>query len=177
VQSVPTELYNQTLNHKLSQLVTPTGSTRLVSCANGNLYAVLNDAKDSEYCFGSWDTTSDSEVVYDGVHRSLHYYSDTMSVLGVSRLRVSDAGHVPQTSVTVALLPMRSPEGDDLYIVEDDAQNDFYPVVCDFVDGSASKVFVVKDPVEGVRTLQRDDVVYSITGGKVARCQLLALRA
>lgn len=174
--TVPTELYNNTLNHKLSKLVNPTGSTRVVSCANGNLYAVRDDNNDNEYCFGLWDTTNESEIVYDGVHRSVHYYSDTMSKLGVSRLRASDSGEVPRTSVTVALLPYRNPEGDDFYIVADHAEQVFYPIVCDFADHSESKIFVANDPIEGIKTLERKDIMYSVTGGEVTQCQALALK-
>ncbi|KFG81007.1 hypothetical protein MANI_014337 [Metarhizium anisopliae] len=176
VQGVPTELYNQTLNHRLLPLVNPTRSTRIVSCANGNLYAVQNDDQDNEYCFGLWDTTGQSDVVYDGVHRSLHYYSETMSKLGVSRLRASDAAQVPRTAVTVALVPFRNPDGDDFYVVVDHAEQVLFPIVCDFAGETASKLFVVSDPVAGPETLRRKDVLYSVTGGDVSKCHPLALK-
>lgn len=176
VQGVPTELYNQTLNHRLLPLVNPTRSTRIVSCANGNLYAVQNDDQDNEYCFGLWDTTGQSDVVYDGVHRSLHYYSETMSRLGVSRLRASDAAQVPRTAVTVALVPFRNPDGDDFYVVVDHAEQVLFPIVCDFAGETASKLFVVSDPVAGPETLRRKDVLYSVTGGDVSQCHPLALK-
>jgi hypothetical protein len=164
------------MNHTRSQLVNPSGSTRVVSCSNGNLYAVLNDNKDGDYCFGSWDTAPGLAVVYDGVHRSLHYYGQTMSTLGVSRLRASDSGHVPQTSVPVALVPYANPEGGSLYVVVDSAGSVFYPIVCDFAGPAGSKVFVANDPVLGIKTLQNRDVMYSVTGGEVSQCRLLALK-
>ncbi|TWU73004.1 hypothetical protein ED733_004802 [Metarhizium rileyi] len=179
VESVPAALYSSnvtSLNHRLSPLVNPTGSTRVVSCANGNVYAVRNDNHDNEYCFGSWDTTGESGVVYDGVRRSLHYYGNTMSKLGVSRLRASDSAEVPRTSVTVALVPYRNPRGDDLYVVMDDTQQVLFPVVCDFAEQAASRLFVVKDAAAGLEMLERRDIMYSVTGGEISKCHLLALK-
>ncbi|KAK2590183.1 hypothetical protein QQS21_012134 [Conoideocrella luteorostrata] len=181
--TAPTELYNNsnnsnnTLSHRLSQLLNPTASAKVVSCANGNLYVVRNDNRDNENCFELWHTTRHSEVVYDVVQRSLHYYSDTMSKLGVSRLRASNEDEVPRTSVPVAFVPPRNPKGQDLYVAVNHAQEVFYPIVCDYGDRGASKVFVAKDPIQGVEVLQRKDVVYSVTGGAVSKCRILALKA
>ncbi|GAO19596.1 hypothetical protein UVI_02031870 [Ustilaginoidea virens] len=170
--------YNMATNHTLSQLATPDSSARVVSCANGNLYVVTNDDKDNSYCFSQWDTNQQSEIVYDGVHRSMHYYNDTMAKIGVSRLRVSDSSRVPRSSVTVAFVPLDNPDGGQrLYVAADSKQGMFFPVVCDFSDKSASKLFLVADPVEGVETLQRKGVEHSVTGGQVAACRLLPLKA
>ncbi|QPG96513.1 hypothetical protein C2857_004429 [Epichloe festucae Fl1] len=174
--TVPTELYDSAANTRLSRLVNPLGSTKVISCANGNLYAVRNDSSEGEYCFGLWETTQRSEVVHDGVHRPMHYYSNTMSVLGVSRLRATDAGAVPRTSVAVAFFPLRRPGSQDLYVAVDASQEVYFPVACDFVDGSASKVFLARDPVRGIETLQRKDAMHAVTGGEVAKCQLLAIK-
>ncbi|KAG5985913.1 hypothetical protein E4U43_005800 [Claviceps pusilla] len=170
-------------NTKLIQLVNPTESTKMVSCANGNLYAVLNDDSTNDFCFGQWETTKKhSVVVHDAVHRPMYYYRDTMSALGVSRLRVSDASDVPHTAVAVALVPLRDPEDKKqplkLHVAVDPSSEVYYPVVCDFVDQNmASKVFLVRDPVHGPEILQRSDVVYSVTGGPVTECNVLALKA
>ncbi|KHO01397.1 uncharacterized protein MAM_00398 [Metarhizium album ARSEF 1941] len=178
VESVPTKLYNNSPSyHGLSPLVDPSGSTRIVSCANGNIYAVRNDNQDNGYCSGLWNTTVQAQVVQDAVHRSLHYYSETMSTLGVSRLRAGGAAEVPRTAVTVALVPFPNPDGDDFYVVADDAENVFFPVVCDFVDKTASKVFVVKDATTGLDMLRRRDLMHSVTGGEVSKCYPLALKS
>ncbi|KAG6035382.1 hypothetical protein E4U41_006106 [Claviceps citrina] len=165
------------IDTKFVQLVNAQQSTRVVSCANGNVYAVRNDNSSSTYCFGLWEATQRSEVVHDGVHRPMHYYSNTMSALGVSRLRVSNAGEVPRAAVAVALVPMRSLQGQALHVALDPSQDVFYPVVCDYVDKSTSKVFLVRDAVQGLETLQSRDVAYSVTGGDVAGCKLLAIKA
>ncbi|KAG6003007.1 hypothetical protein E4U21_002442 [Claviceps maximensis] len=182
--TAPTKLYDEATAHtKRVELVNPHESTKMVSCANGNLYAVINDDSTNEFCFGQWETTKtqQSAVVYDGVHRPMHYYRDTMSALGVSRLRVSNAGEMPHKAVIVTLIPLQAPKSHDqlkLHVALDSSREVFYPVVCDYVDkSSASKVFLVRDPVKGPEILQRKDVMHSVTGGLVAQCKVLALKA
>ncbi|KAG5974940.1 hypothetical protein E4U55_007970 [Claviceps digitariae] len=182
--TVSKSLYSGTAtNTKLVQLVNPRESTKMVSCANGNVYAVRNDDSTNEYCFGQWEETKTKQhsvVVHDAMQRTMYYYKDTMSALGVSRLRASNADEVPRTAVAIALIPLRDPEGQqqlELHVALDPSHEVFYPVVCDFVDkNSASKIFLVRDPVEGPATLQRKDIVSSVTGGPVAECKVLGLK-
>ncbi|KAG5955560.1 hypothetical protein E4U57_003363 [Claviceps arundinis] len=120
---------------------------------------------------------------------SIKATADTMSTLGVSRLRTSDVDMAPKTGVAVALVPLRDEEGTqkrkreqrkelELYVAMDPSGGVFYPVVCDYVDqGSVSKLFLVRDMNKGLEVLKRGDVVRSVTGGEVEKCVLLAIKA
>ncbi|KAG5955561.1 hypothetical protein E4U57_003364 [Claviceps arundinis] len=174
----------------LTHLLNPHESTRLLSCTNGNIYAVRNDNSTNDFCSSDWETTTQHRVVVqDAFRRPMLYYADTMSTLGVSRLRTSNADMAPKTGIAVALVPMRDEEGAqkskrgqkkemELYVAMDPSGEVFYPVVCDYVDrGSVSKLFLVRDMEKGLEVLKRGDVVRSVTGGDVEKCVLLAIKA
>ncbi|KAM4067201.1 hypothetical protein HRG_001186 [Hirsutella rhossiliensis] len=133
----------------------PDDTTMVISCSDGNIYAVLaNSAK------------------------MMHYYSAIISAAGVSRLRVADSHKTPKSSVPVLLTLYESPENqqEQFYVAVDSQEEAFYPLVCDYKDDRiGSKVFLAKDPVQGVETLQSPDVEHSVTGGKVAECFPLVL--
>ncbi|KAG6122816.1 hypothetical protein E4U13_001087 [Claviceps humidiphila] len=174
----------------LTHLLNPHESTRLLSCTNGNIYAVRNDDSTNDFCSSDWETTTQHRVVVqDAFRRPMLYYADTMSTLGVSRLRTSNADMAPKTGIAVALVPMRDEEGAqkskrgqkkemEFYVAMDPSGEVFYPVVCDYVDrGSVSKLFLVRDMEKGLEVLKRGDVVRSVTGGEVEKCVLLAIKA
>ncbi|KAG6065564.1 hypothetical protein E4U32_007173 [Claviceps aff. humidiphila group G2b] len=185
------ELYDESSTATtLTHLLNPHESTRLLSCTNGNIYAVRNDNSTNDFCSSEWETTTQHRVVVqDALRRPMLYYADTMSLLGVSRLRTSDVDMAPKTGVAVALVPLRDEEGTEkrkreqrkeleLYVAMDPSGKVFYPVVCDYVDrGSGSKVFLVRDMEDGLEVLKRGDVVRSVTGGDVEKCVLLAIKA
>ncbi|KAG6139461.1 hypothetical protein E4U12_007329 [Claviceps purpurea] len=191
---MPPKLYDESsVASVLTHLLNPHESTRLLSCTNGNIYAVRNDNSTNDFCSSDWETTTQHRVVVrDAFRRPMLYYGDTMSTLGVSRLRTSNADMAPKTGVAVALVPLRDEEGEtqnkkreqkkeaelELYVAMDPSGEVFYPVVCDYVDReSVSKVFLVRDMEEGLEVLKRGDVVRSVTGGEVEKCVLLAIKA
>ncbi|KAG6078347.1 hypothetical protein E4U16_001700 [Claviceps sp. LM84 group G4] len=174
----------------LTHLLNPHESTRLLSCTNGNIYAVRNDNSTNDFCSSEWETTTQHRVVVqDAFRRPMLYYGDTMSTLGVSRLRTTNVDMAPKTGVAVALVPLRDEEGIqkrkreqkkemELYVAMDPSGEVFYPVVCDYVDRkSVSKVFLVRDMEEGLEVLKRGDVVRTVTGGEVEKCVPLAIKA
>ncbi|KAG6308714.1 hypothetical protein E4U44_007438 [Claviceps purpurea] len=192
--TMPPKLYDESsAASALTHLLNPHESTRLLSCTNGNIYAVRNDNSTNDFCSSDWETTTQHRVVVrDAFRRPMLYYGDTMSTLGVSRLRTSNADMAPKTGVAVALVPLRDEEGEtqnkkreqkkeaelELYVAMDPSGEVFYPVVCDYVDReSVSKVFLVRDMEEGLEVLKRGDVVRSVTGGEVEKCVLLAIKA
>ncbi|KAG5954855.1 hypothetical protein E4U58_007435 [Claviceps cyperi] len=189
--TMPPKLYDESsAATTLTHLLNPHESTRLLSCTNGNIYAVRNDNSTNDFCSSDWETTTQHRVVVrDALRRPMLYYGDSMSTLGVSRLRTSDVDMAPKTGVAVALVPLRDEEGAqkrkreqkegmELYVAMDPSGEVFYPVVCDYVDrGSGSKVFLVRDMEEGLEVLKREDVVRSVTGGEVQKCVLLAIKA
>ncbi|KAG5948986.1 hypothetical protein E4U60_000095 [Claviceps pazoutovae] len=191
--TMPSKLYDESsAATTLTHLLNPHESTKLLSCTNGNIYAVRNDNSTNDFCSSDWEiATQHSVVVRDALRRPILYYGDTMSTLGVSRLRTSDVDMAPKTGVAVALVPLRDEEGTqkrkreqeqkkemELYVAMDPSGEVFYPVVCDYVDrGSGSKVFLVRDMEDGLEVLKRGDVVRSVTGGEVEKCVLLAIKA
>ncbi|KAG6152330.1 hypothetical protein E4U37_003974 [Claviceps purpurea] len=192
--TMPPKLYDESsAASALTHLLNPHESTRLLSCTNGNIYAVRNDNSTNDFCSSDWETTTQHRVIVrDAFRRPMLYYGDTMSTLGVSRLRTSNADMAPKTGVAVALVPLRDEEGEtqnkkreqkkeaelELYVAMDPSGEVFYPVVCDYVDReSVSKVFLVRDMEEGLEVLKRGDVVRSVTGGEVEKCVLLAIKA
>ncbi|KAG6052782.1 hypothetical protein E4U17_005410, partial [Claviceps sp. LM77 group G4] len=144
---MPPKLYDESsTSTTLTHLLNPHESTRLLSCTNGNIYAVRNDNSTNDFCSSEWETTTQHRVVIrDALRRPMLYYGDTMSTLGVSRLRTSDVDMAPKTGVAVALVPLRDEEGTqkrkreqkkemELYVAMDPSGEVFYPVVCDYVD-------------------------------------------
>ncbi|KAI3544373.1 hypothetical protein CABS02_09775 [Colletotrichum abscissum] len=176
LESLPNSGYNDTDGYEYSLLVNPSGSTMIISCSNGNLYAVLTGGPDNELCSELWAHQNDA-LIYDGAQRLMHYYGTTMAKLGVSRLRVEPGLHGPTDSVVVAWAPYYGGPGpEEYYFVAVDPLGDvFYPAVCDYVDGQSSKLFLVRDPVEGIEILKSPDLMYTVTGGRVGDCFALVL--
>ncbi|KAF7557433.1 hypothetical protein G7Z17_g715 [Cylindrodendrum hubeiense] len=165
--------YNETDGVQFSLLVDPDATTYIVSCGNGNVYAFWIEGEDNPYCSELWATKSDV-LITDGAQRVAHYYNNTMSTLGVSRLRVEDVSEIPDSGVVVA---WGAYDGSDfeggeeyLYLAVDPNDDVYYPIVCDFEDGSGSKIFLASDPEEGPKLLQSEDLIYTVTGGKVTEC-------
>lgn len=65
--------------------------------------------------------------------------------------------------------------GDDgfRFYAVDPAMELSYPAVCTYTDGSMPRVFLVRDPVDGLAVLATAAVEHSITGGKVQDCFLM----
>ncbi|TKA67663.1 hypothetical protein B0A49_08059 [Cryomyces minteri] len=166
--------FNTTDNYLFTSLVDTTGTFMVSSCADGNLCIQSTDKNttlEDNSCSVSWTLRAGS-VVTDGLARLPHYYSNTMTTLGVSRLRVSDQYSIPYESVYVNF----SPDPSGTYYALDQANNLLYPVVCSYSDTSLPpKVFVVADPVAGLAMLQNPDLEYVVTGGPIDTCYFLPM--
>ncbi|KAI9162978.1 hypothetical protein HJFPF1_04573 [Paramyrothecium foliicola] len=145
-------------------------SSKVAACSNGNMYVVSKDGKNTPSCSDLWAFKEDA-LVADGTSRALHYYNNTMAILGISRLRIDHESRTPEGGVLIAWAPDVK---NKMYIAVDPDDNFFYPIACAYENGNA-KVFLAKDPEEGVKTLKSKDVQYSITGGKVKDCTPLKL--
>ncbi|KJZ80482.1 hypothetical protein HIM_00332 [Hirsutella minnesotensis 3608] len=160
-----------------STLRDPDDSTLVISCSNGNVYAVMANSGHNDACSELWSMKS-NVIVADGAFKALHYYEATMAAAGVSRLRVSDAHEMPKSGVPTLLALYTNPanQQEQYYVAVDSKEEVYYPLVCDFVEEhSGSKVFLAKDPEQGIKTLQSPDVEHSITGGQVRGCFPLVL--
>ncbi|KAF5242897.1 hypothetical protein FOXYS1_15334 [Fusarium oxysporum] len=168
--------YNLSTGYELALMVDSDVTTMVVSCANGNMYAFLIEGEDNPYCSEMWSTKNDV-LITDGAQRFLHYYNNTMSVLGVSRLRVEEEKTIPNGGVIVALVPYYPDDNSDdyYYLAVDPNDQVFYPIVCDYSDGRGSKMFLASDPDGGAELLKSKDLMYTVTGGEVSDCYALAL--
>ncbi|KAH7179030.1 uncharacterized protein B0J16DRAFT_322519 [Fusarium flagelliforme] len=158
-------------------MIDPNITTMVLSCGNGNLYAVPIEGEDNPYCNEMWSTKNDV-LITDGAQRFMHYYNNTMSILGVSRLRVEDEKTIPDGSVVLAFAPYyyTDSKGEDYYYLAVDPYGQvFYPIVCDYSDGAGSKVFIADDPDKGADMLESKDLMFTVTGGSVSRCYPMAL--
>ncbi|KAK1986906.1 hypothetical protein LZ30DRAFT_778026 [Colletotrichum cereale] len=87
--------------------------------------------------------------------------------LSASRFHVEAELEAPAGSFVVFWAPYYDPKSPDEHdhLAIDPLDQVYYPIVCDYADGAASKVLVVRDPVAGVAMLQSPDAIYSVTFG------------
>jgi hypothetical protein len=178
-QPLPNRPYNDTNGYEYSLLVDPDATIMVVSCSNGNLYPFSVNGSDNPSCSEMWATHSDV-LVADGSQRLAHYYNNTMSVLGVSRLRVEDEADIPTGGVVVGFAPYsydgNYDDGSYFYLAVDPHGAVFYLMACQYEDPSlGAKIFLARDPDEGAALLKSEDVQYTVTGGKVTDCSPLML--
>lgn len=124
----------------------------------------------------------------------LHYYNNTMSAVGVSRLRTAPSDEIPETSIYVyvttcnpakpstnvhhsALTPFAYSDDATVLAAFDLNNNMFFPVVCTYKNSTqGAKIYLVNEDIEaGIAMLKSPDVAYSITNGAVKDCQMLFL--
>lgn len=114
-------------------------------------------------------------MVGDNMSRALHYFNNTMALLGISRLRIGDESDVPEGGILVAWAPNGRDDDGRMYLAVDTNDKVFYPVVCNYENVAGAKVFLAEDPDRGVQILKNKDIQYSITGGMVKECSPLQL--
>ncbi|KAH8882877.1 hypothetical protein GQ53DRAFT_831075 [Thozetella sp. PMI_491] len=196
LKEVPAKPYNQTDRLEMTTLIDPDASVKLVYCEDRNVY-VVGSGINSEKCSELWTVTRDT-VVRTGTGGILHYYKNTMEKLGVSRVRLSYAGVLNGTLPSVAISfilatdgnksPSSSTSGDksstssdSQYLAVDSLYEAFGLLVCTYDESQAenhqgARLFLAKNLDAGVKTLQSEEVMESITGGKVTACYPLPIR-
>jgi hypothetical protein len=115
----------------------------------------------------------------DDSGRIFHFYDDTMSKYGVSRFRLSTEDAIPKTAQIASLAALDYDDSDatkPVFVVADFSGNYYYTVVCT-ISGEYSKIFLVNDIEKGVETLQRLDLMYTVTGGDVTDCSYIPFTA
>jgi hypothetical protein len=148
--------------------------SKLTSCSNGNIYAVGASSTSNPSCSDTFQYKAGA-LIGDGAARAMHYYNNTMSALGVSRLRIdAETDSVPGSGVVVAWAPAHASDGSEALVAVDPRSQVFYPLVCEF-EGGAARVFLAEDPVEGAAVLESEAVQHSVTGGRVSGCSPLRL--
>ncbi|KAJ6443387.1 transcription elongation factor spt6 [Purpureocillium lavendulum] len=177
VKPVPDGKYSHSNGLEYSPLTDLSASIKVVSCSDGDMYAIRADASERPGCSSEWATHPDNTVVSDGTRRMMHYSSDTMKAAGVSRLSVSTCNDLPDKGVWTALVAYddKMTAAAPRYVAVDPYKHVFYPIVCEFADRNGTQVFLADDPAKGVETLQSDKVIDTVTGSKVYKCQSLVL--
>ena len=148
---------------------------------DGNIYVIgANDTTDPS----SEDTSdissqfaaSGAMVLGDYNGRLLHGYVDTLEEFGVSRLRFSSADTVPTTAISVALVPVAIVQsGPDLIVASTTSAEIMALITCVYDEAVRlyPKIFLAKDPNEGVAILESDAVAGTVTGGSVSSCGVI----
>jgi hypothetical protein len=170
--------YNTTKGYQYTTLIDEDKITMMVSCADGNIYAQLNSNStllDGSGCGSLWPmevNQTEGAIFADGSGNLLHYYTNTMEVLGVSRLRNSDSQSIPVNSSYITFMELADDSSEDTwsYYPVDPYFDIVYDLVMCSYEDQAPRVFVVLDITEGISILESPDVTYSITGGTIVAC-------
>jgi hypothetical protein len=186
------EGYNTTSDTELLTLVDSKEKFILTSCADENIYLAdiaLNGTLQQKSCAINWQEV-DGSVIADGLDRILHYYNNTMSKLGVSRLRISNEKDIPLESVYVNLFGFNDetdvrdadmndngPDAEVFFLAYDEDDNTLFPIACSYEDaGLGSKLFLAKDAAAGAKLLASEDLIPIVTGGRVTECHALDIK-
>lgn len=97
-----------------------------------------------------------------------------METYGVSRFRLHDPEHIPNTAIVVALTSL---ENGNVVAIEPGSNGDaaYYPIACQ-IEGQPTKLFLAEDPRDGEQTLKQEMMKDVLVGGKVVDCSLKNLR-
>ncbi|KAK6352073.1 hypothetical protein TWF730_008905 [Orbilia blumenaviensis] len=146
----------------------PSGNISLVSGLNGNVYVdssiIPNGAtgNDTSYRWLHWNDL----VVGTSDGRLLHAYADELLEHGVSRFRLAPWERLPISAEQVVIVP--SDDAMVAYTIEKKGTI-LYPAVCTYTS-QPSKVFLVLDPLDGIKKLESRELQDTITGGRVRAC-------
>ncbi|KAM0417011.1 hypothetical protein ACHAPT_012977 [Fusarium lateritium] len=173
--SFPNHAYKDADGYEYTLLITHDATALFTTCGDGNIYGLLEDSPDIEFCAEMWANYNNT-VVSDGADRWMYYYPETMEKLGVSRFRVDDTDELPEKAAFVAMEPIEFSEGglfnnDYAYLAVDWNENIFYPITCAFKEGYA-KMFLAKDIEKGIEMLKDPCLMHTVTGGEVIDCMI-----
>ncbi|KAG9511916.1 hypothetical protein KCV07_g9837, partial [Aureobasidium melanogenum] len=144
----------------------------LAAAEDGNFYMVGSTGGTSP---GTQFYSENSIAFKDESERMFHYYPDTMSAYGVSRLRASQVLDTPLGAQLITLVPVSTPEGVVAYVAADTDGHNYLLAWCTAPRWQGSKVFLVSDYEKGLQTLLSGDVQWIVTGNNVTECDSLVL--
>lgn len=155
-------------------LIDTTSAVSLSAAEDGNFY--LSAGSSGAAGPGTSFLSTSSIVTQDEQGRSFHYFPDTISAYGVSRLRLSLTADAPITAQLITLVPITI-DNVPVYSAVDTNGNALFLAWCNVgsKDGGRSKVFLVKDYGESLKELARDEVQWVVTGDVVRDCAPLLL--
>ncbi|KAL2352094.1 hypothetical protein BJ546DRAFT_7699 [Cryomyces antarcticus] len=149
------------------------GSAVLHHAFNGNIYS-FNEAR-----FPTNQSGLVTSRLFSGVPpfitggsggRLLHGYKDTLAKYGVSRLRLSHARAMPNTSMPVALVPAYNPLGGPSILTAADTSSNVYCLITCQYENMYSKIFIGTAYFTGIIALTDPALEPTVTGGKVTGC-------
>jgi len=154
-----------------ANIIDITGTLQLHTGNDSNLYLVPADPTDAAGLYSGYSN------VYAGDSQGnvFVYYTDEYAALNVSRFRAVSPDAIPQTAQIVSLAPFPTDLG-YLYEVMDTVENVMFLAFCN-IEGSPSKLFLVKSLETGLEILTRPQLAHIVTGGVVTGCGPLALAA
>lgn len=176
--SLPSVSYTDENGYGYTNFALSDSAASFVSCADGNIYGVKGTGVDAlvSSCESQW-ATYDGGIVASGADNIIYYYSNTLSKVGVSRLRVANFGSssIPTGAVAVVFGAADSANGTSSttapHFAVDSEGKVLFLIACVYSDSSKqAKLFVATDPDAGVKMLESVDLVYSVTGGAVDEC-------
>ncbi|THZ36887.1 hypothetical protein D6C86_10214 [Aureobasidium pullulans] len=144
----------------------------LAAAEDGNFYMVGKTGGASP---GTKFYSEDSVAFKDESERMFHYYPNTMSTYGVSRLRATQVLDTPLGAQLVTLVPVSTPDGVTAYVAADTDGHNYLLAWCTAPRWQGSKVFLVSDYEKGLETLLSGDVQWIVTGNNVTECDPLVL--
>lgn len=150
-----------------------TATLQLQPGADGNLNLTQSS---SAVSFNNW-ATQDNVVSGDTNGRYLIYYPNVMQEYGVSRIRLAAWGSIPIGATLITLSQITVDGNNSMFLAVDTLGNSFYPVVCLFSSAQTNKVFLSSDASAGLTTLADSSLRYTVTGGVVDECSVLALNS
>lgn len=150
-----------------------TNTLDLNAADDGNLFVgLLNSTTQSSNT--TWSFMGQS-IFGDNQDRLLHYFPDSITAVGASRLRLAAWGSIPETAQLINLAPI-SAGSTNILVAVDTLGNYFWLYVCAIQD-QQNKIFLVNDPANGEGLLQDPSLKFTVTGGIVNDCAALALTA
>jgi hypothetical protein len=150
-----------------------TGQIGMYPMWNGNIFVAAANATNLTMLTGDTTlmslTTSHGEVMYgDSQERVLHYFPDTMSSMGVSRLRLATWANLPKTSRLITLAPITVNKITMLMAI--DAAGKSYWLFNCAIQGQVNKMFIVNNASTAAATLQGKNAQWTVTGGVASNC-------
>lgn len=179
--------YNRTDGYYVTSFTDNTGAYQVYSCSDNNLYVFRSDESNvlPSDCGATFIFGIDEQHGFVGVADSYSdifvWYPDEMAAVGVSRIRAVDIESIPSKSQEIVFVLGDTSSGSSVdvpvYYPLSNTGETFYPVVCKYAPSSGiyNKLFLVKDPVQGLQTLKQQNIKYSITGGDIESCYLMPL--
>lgn len=144
-------------------------SAQLSAADDGNIYFEYVNPSSESGMFAA------NQGVFGGdfMGRFFHVYTSELNSLNVSRIRLSDETTFPKSGLLVGLVGV-STGGSNLMMAMDTNGGIYYLATCN-LQNQSTKLFVVKDPDQGLTVLSTPIASWTVTGGVASNCALVGI--